>query len=111
MALNNAEQAESELERLRIELAILRAAKVRDDLTRLLNNGPMDHLKINEIGRIHSKLHNLETDTRALMHRSPLTQNADNTNMPTPEPYLLLNPLPNQSPFSIERIAEKLRNA
>ncbi len=110
MALSNAEQTESELERLRIELAILRAAKVRDDLTRLLNNGPIDHLKVNEIGRIHSKLHGLETDARDLIHKSPRTETTRKPKMPVPEPYLLLNPLPSQPRYSIERIAEKLRN-
>ena len=110
MSLHNAEQAEAELERLRIELAILRAAKMRNDLTNLVNNNPLESLSLNEIGRIDDGLHDLEVDARSLVHELPLRSDTTAIQETSPEPFLLRDPLPDSTTYTIERVANKFWN-
>lgn len=111
MTIQDAAHAESELERLRIELAILRAAKVRADLTRLVNHNPLESITLEELGHMDSRLHEVEVDARDLVYKLPV-QSAEPKIDEAPAPLLLLtNPIKeepeNHSEFTIERVAEK----
>lgn len=111
MTIQDAAHAESELERLRIELAILRAAKVRADLTKLVNHNPLESITLEELGHLDSRLHSVEVDARDLVHNLPIKSKEPNVDE-NPAPLLLLtNPIKEEqdekSEFTIERVAEK----
>lgn len=110
MSVHEVEETESELERLRLELAILRTAKIRDDLTRFVNNSSLADLRVNDINRLHSNLHDLEVGSRKLIHKSPSQPHKKTESNQFSDPLLLLNPLPKAAPFSIESVADKFRS-
>lgn len=107
MPLRDAAHAESELERIRIELAILRAVKVRDDLTKLVSHNPLNSFSLNEIGQIDSRLHDLEIDARDLVHTLPPKSPAARGDDRPDAPFVLRDPLPAQTPYRIEQVAAK----
>lgn len=111
MTIQDAAHAESELERLRIELAILRAAKVRADLTRLVNHNPLESITLEELGHMDSRLHEVEVDARDMVYKLPVKSKDQNIDE-TPAPLLLLtDPIVEEqeerSEFTIERVAQK----
>lgn len=111
MTIQDAAHAESELERLRIELAILRAAKVRADLTRLVNHNPLESITLEELGHMDSRLHEVEVDARDMVYKLPVKSKDPNIDE-TPAPLLLLtDPIVEEqeerSEFTIERVAQK----
>lgn len=108
MTIQTAAQAESEVERLRIELAILRAAKVRDDLTRLVHHNPLETITINELDHLDTRLHSVEVDARELVHNLSERKEKPCAKEKAAPMLVLKNPLPADGhKFTIERVAKK----